>query len=281
MPLELVMLDNSRVNYSSMRGGMLQYYRHAKGEQRHFCDHFLKPVWDWKIAEFIARGLLPNHPDAFRADFVPEGWTWLDPITEAQGQQLALDMGITTLDEVTKSMGKDFATLLQQRKREIEDMRAAGLPEVRSTFTRDPQPVDAQSDNEGEVTKEEMQAEFRVLRAELRADAAETLASRPAPAPPPAQPNFTINVPEPQVTIERLAVDVPEQPAPIVHVHAAEQPAPVVNMSAPESPQIVVEVPQQAPPVVNVQNDVHVETPKRTLKITRDVGGRVTGGEVE
>lgn len=138
LPLELILLDFSRTNLSSARASLLQAYRAFRILQQYLVDHWLRPTWEWLVRRWIAAGKLPARADAFACDWVPDGWSWIDPLVELQAHGLAIDLGVETLEEITRSMGKDFVRLLDKRKEEIKKQKAAGMPEVRSNLTRDP-----------------------------------------------------------------------------------------------------------------------------------------------
>lgn len=65
-----------------------------------------------------------------------------------------------------------------------------------------------------------------------------------------------------------IVVNVPEQPAPVVHIAASELPAPVVNVTIPEQPA----------PVVNVTTP---EQKARTVKVKRNKAGYAEGYTIE
>lgn len=140
LPLELIFLDFSKTNYSSARASLLQAYRRFRVEQARFIAHFLRPVWLWKVDEWIREKKLPQRADWKKHAWIPPGWQWIDPKAEADGHLLAIDAGLKTVGEVVAETGRDFEELLQARGREIKAMKAAGLPEVRSVGTRDPLP---------------------------------------------------------------------------------------------------------------------------------------------
>jgi hypothetical protein len=100
--------------------------------------------------------------------------------------------------------------------------------------------------------------------------------------------------------LESMTFNLPEQPAPIVNVYVPEQappvvnvPAPVVNVEAAPAPEVTVNVPEQPPPAVRVdvptptvnvaapKVEVTVQSPRRRVKVERDMLGRVVELETE
>jgi lambda family phage portal protein len=130
MPLELVLLDYSRTNFSSARASMLQAYRSFKTMQRLFIDRYLRRIYRWRISKLIKAGKLPARDDAFNHRWIAQPWPFLDPIKEAQALQLNIDMGLETLGSTLMAHGRDFQTWVTTRKAELDAMKSAGIPLV-------------------------------------------------------------------------------------------------------------------------------------------------------
>lgn len=128
MPLELVLMDYSRTNFSSARASMLQAYRSFKSLQEIFTQNYLSRIYRWRISKWIKEGKLPANPDAWNHRFVAPCWPYLDPVGEIQSAQMAIDGGFDSLTSVLLSQGKDFATIKAQRERELAELKAAGIP---------------------------------------------------------------------------------------------------------------------------------------------------------
>lgn len=137
MPLELILLDFSRTNYSSARASLKQAQITFTRMQQRFRNVVLHRLWRWRISKFIKSGELPVRDDAWSHRWIAPGWQWVDPLKEGESQLLAVDAGFETLTEVAATMGRDFGEIVAQRKREIQMMRDADLPIVHSRLTRD------------------------------------------------------------------------------------------------------------------------------------------------
>jgi len=142
MPLELVMLDFSKTNYSSARASLLQSYRVFRAIQKRMM-HAFKRVYRWRISKFIKAKALANRPDAWLCRMIPPGWQWVDPVKEAQAMLMGLDGGWNTLAEICASQGRDLGDVLKQRKRELAMMEDAGVAQLHSTLTREHGPTAA------------------------------------------------------------------------------------------------------------------------------------------
>lgn len=140
LPLEVAFMDVSRANYSSIRAGLLQAWQGWRVNQA-ALKRFCAAVYRWKVINWIEQGLLPLRQDALAHTFIAPGWRWVDPAKEIGAFLAAIDAGFETHAGVAANMGKDGDELIEARGKEIEKFKAAGIPEVRSTLTRDPQPV--------------------------------------------------------------------------------------------------------------------------------------------
>lgn len=137
LPIELLLLDSNGANYSSMRGSLLQAWQVWRREQTSM-KRYATRARAWKTINWIEEGLLTFREDALLHAWVTPGWQWLDPVAEIQAALAAIDAGFDSYTAVAARLGMDHEELLAVRKREIEARRAAGVPEVRSTLTRDP-----------------------------------------------------------------------------------------------------------------------------------------------
>lgn len=136
IPLELVMMDFSRTNYSSARASLLQAYRTFRCDQAAFIENVLRRIWRWRISKFIKEGVLPDRSDAWSHEWQAPGWEWVDPEKEALGYLLSIDGGWDTVSDICRRLGRDFGATIEKRKEEIAAQRAAGVEIVHSNKTR-------------------------------------------------------------------------------------------------------------------------------------------------
>jgi len=146
MPLELVLKDMSQVNFASARIGLLGYYRHCRARQRWFRTTYLDRRYQWWISREQKRqavgmpgAFVSRFPEKFWGHkFIAVGWDYTDPVSEAQGDLLAMDMGIKSPQMVSAARGWDWedtqAEIIAARAfRRIHD-----LPELNSNLSRHP-----------------------------------------------------------------------------------------------------------------------------------------------
>jgi lambda family phage portal protein len=132
MPVELVTLDFSRPSFAAVRAAMLQAYNSFKSMQQLFIDRYLRRVYRWRISKLIKAGLLEPHPDAWSHRWIGAPFPFIDPVKELQGIQMAIDMGLESLDAACAAQGRDYEQILASRTKQISDYSAAGIPLIHS-----------------------------------------------------------------------------------------------------------------------------------------------------
>lgn len=138
-PLELVLMDFTRTNYSSARAAFLQAWQAFSIEQQVLQQGFCDNVLAWKIEDFVREGKVPARAldaVALKHTWVPPGKGWVDKVKEIQADQLAVDAGFETVSQVLAQHGYDFDEYVEVRAKEIEDLEAAGIPVQMSNMSR-------------------------------------------------------------------------------------------------------------------------------------------------
>lgn len=67
--------------------------------------------------------------------WLPEGTEWNDPVKGATARRLAYQTGQMTLQEMCAMDGKDYKSIIAQRKKEKEELKDAGLEELLPSYT--------------------------------------------------------------------------------------------------------------------------------------------------
>lgn len=113
MPYELVSGDLSQVNFSSMRGGLVEFRRLVGTVQWQILIQLaLQPIWEWWCrAAFLA--------DVIDAPYVPVEWSppkfeWVDPLADAQSAVIEVRNGFRPWQEVVAEMGRNPDDVLDQ-----------------------------------------------------------------------------------------------------------------------------------------------------------------------
>ncbi len=130
--------DWSSTNYSSARAALLEVWKFHLRQRSGFAEKFATPIFILWFEEQVARKKikLPGSVSFYegkaaycRVRWIGQGRGWVDPVKEVLSAQMRMEMGISTLEDECADQGKDWQEVLQQRRREIEEMKRLGIPE--------------------------------------------------------------------------------------------------------------------------------------------------------
>ncbi len=126
-PYELATGDLSRVNYSSIRAGLIEYRRLISSwRDRVLIPLWVKPVVRWFLDAAIASGVLPPGNYAFKCH-APK-FEEVDRLKEAQANRQLLENGERSLTDIIRSNGDDPATVMAERIADAKAAMKANLP---------------------------------------------------------------------------------------------------------------------------------------------------------
>ena len=134
--------DLEGVNFSSIRQGTLDEREHWKEMQEWLIESMLEPVFAaWlpiallsgRIAIDTPRGPRPLRPeriDKYRAvEWQPRRWDWIDPNADVKAAVASKNNLLASPGQIIRDRGRDPAAVWQEIGRDIEAMRAAGIPD--------------------------------------------------------------------------------------------------------------------------------------------------------
>jgi capsid protein len=167
LALEYALMDWSEVSGQTAKAVMLGCQRAFEKTQKLLIDRDLSRVTRWRISKYIKEGLLEPRADAFAHEWHAEPWPFLDRVKELQGAGLAIDLGLSTEDRENKARGQNGKKMRVERRRELEEKRAGGIPIVHMTLVQEIGVKAPASDQEhvgtpdpgGEPTNEELTPE--------------------------------------------------------------------------------------------------------------------------
>jgi lambda family phage portal protein len=121
LPLELILLDWSKTNYSSARAALEQAFRMFTCWQNLLKERWYSPIYTWQVQRWIDAGLLPRIADPFKHEWIAPSFPWIDQLKEAQAWGERIERGLSTQEQACKSLNQDRAEWLQTRGREIKE----------------------------------------------------------------------------------------------------------------------------------------------------------------
>jgi len=132
--------DLERVNYSSIRAGLLEFRRRCEQFQHQVMVYqFCRPVWRaWVEAAVLAGAIdardYARRPEAYLdVEWRPPSWAWVDPLKDMNAEVTAVRAGFKPRSAVINEMGYDEEDVDRQAAADNARADSLGL-----TFDSDP-----------------------------------------------------------------------------------------------------------------------------------------------
>jgi capsid protein len=119
-PLELVLLDFSKTNYSSARAALQEARRHFRLWQRMLAMSIVTPWYRRRVSQAIAAGDLPYGENWDRHIVQWPGWDWIDPQKEAAAFEKLLELKVKSRTEMIRERGREPADVYDELRRDEE-----------------------------------------------------------------------------------------------------------------------------------------------------------------
>jgi len=126
-PLELMMLDFSKTNYSSARASLGEARRMFRGWQKFSEKQICMPWYRWQMSRAIAAGTLPARPELFKARCQWPAWEYIDPKKEAEGNKLDISNFTKTPSECIRERVGEPDEVFEEIRTDKEKLEAIGL----------------------------------------------------------------------------------------------------------------------------------------------------------
>lgn len=136
LSFETVARDYSGTNYSSNRASQLEDRRRFRQWQQYLKNHLCNPTWHW-FCDAAAMIGLPVFPSASQladdrelhapAEWHPQTWEWVDPVTEQQASENSIKALQSTHQIESGKRGSNWERLFRQAAKEQQRREALGL----------------------------------------------------------------------------------------------------------------------------------------------------------
>ncbi len=124
LPLELILLDFSRTNYSSARASMGEARRMFQVWQQ-FCQTYICDPWyRWQIARGIALGVLPAVDGIFKMRGQWPKWEYIDPLRSAKANEIERKGHVASRSEQIREKGNEPVEVddeIEEDKKRLEE----------------------------------------------------------------------------------------------------------------------------------------------------------------
>lgn len=126
------------VNYSAARAALLAVWRTYLTRRTRLVNQIAMPFFGAWLEEAVFLGTVPlpkgvpsfhaAKPYLVQGTFVAWGKPMIDPMKERQAQQLGVQMGVETMEDIAADAGKNWRDLLDQAAYERASYRKLGVP---------------------------------------------------------------------------------------------------------------------------------------------------------
>jgi len=121
LPLELILLDWTKSNYSQSRAVLEQAYQSFIGWQQSLDDEYYRPLLEWRINLWQKAGLIEKRSDGKKHGWIKPTFPWIDQLKEVQAYSAKVERGFSTHTQVCKSLNADREDIVTVRDAEIRD----------------------------------------------------------------------------------------------------------------------------------------------------------------
>lgn len=107
MPLELVMMDFTKSNFSQMRGALVLSWKSFEHLTSSMVTDFYEPLFQWKLEEWILSGEIEDTPENRAHTWVTPQFPWIDELAEADAIEKKIALGLMTYEEGCKALERE------------------------------------------------------------------------------------------------------------------------------------------------------------------------------
>jgi len=137
--------DLEGVNFSSLRGGVLESREMWKLAQEWVVEHVIEEMFErWLFAALSTKNIVMPRGDhlsvldidRYKAhSFQARRWAWVDPVKDLQAAKMAIDERLASRSEIIRERGRDPDQVWDEIQKESEDLKKRGI-EIKSVPTQ-------------------------------------------------------------------------------------------------------------------------------------------------
>lgn len=120
MPLECILLDWTKSNYSQSRAVLQQAFQMFQRWQAKMADFFYSPLLEWRLSAWRGQGLI-GKGTKIKYDWIKPTFPWIDALKEALAYSTQCERGFITHGYVCKSLNSDRSEVVNQKEKEVRD----------------------------------------------------------------------------------------------------------------------------------------------------------------
>ena len=124
LPLCLVLMDGSETNFSGWRGAVDEARKGFKANQRNIIKRFHEPVYRWKVRQWLSEDTalrnVPSTVNIFGHHWSAPVWDYIDPVADAQGDQIRLQNGLISPRRLHQERGRDWEVVADETIADME-----------------------------------------------------------------------------------------------------------------------------------------------------------------
>lgn len=121
LPIEFMLLDWTKTNYSQSRSIIEQLTITVRKWQLMIEDFIHRPLYEWVISRAMESGELALNDEWEKHEWIKPASPWIDQLKEAEANGLMLDRGFNTHANVCKSRNEDRDEVVAELIKETED----------------------------------------------------------------------------------------------------------------------------------------------------------------
>ncbi|MHC4122905.1 MAG: phage portal protein [Planctomycetota bacterium] len=126
-PIELMLLDFSKGNFSGQRAAMQEARRSFRRWQGFCQKKICQPWYTWQIVRGIASGKLPARPDIYNVSYQWPGWAYVEPYKEANANKVCILTNQKSVSECIRSRGLEPQEVFDEIEAERKLFKEKGI----------------------------------------------------------------------------------------------------------------------------------------------------------